>query len=133
MVSQFARAVQPKFRQASRKSGKCFALNAPGSSVENPTMTEAVPSTARSADSYWLTRLVLLRLLGGVYAVAFLAAGKQIVPLIGSHGLLPADLFLESRGELVETRRSGPLAAAFVRQRPAPAEFVATGRLAGGH
>jgi hypothetical protein len=47
-----------------------------------------------SFDSYWLTRFVILRWLGFVYAVAFLAAALQIVPLIGSHGLLPLDLFL---------------------------------------
>src|SRR5207247_2132120 len=43
---------------------------------------------------YWLTRFVILRLLGGIYAVAFLAAAKQILPLIGSHGLLPAGAYL---------------------------------------
>ncbi|MGD1090173.1 MAG: lipase maturation factor family protein, partial [Verrucomicrobiota bacterium] len=58
-------------------------------------MTEAVPSLPRCADSYWLTRFVMLRLLGCVYAVAFLVAAKQILPLIGSHGLLPVDLFLQ--------------------------------------
>lgn len=57
-------------------------------------MTEGVSSSQRPADSYWLTRFVLLRLLGFVYAVAFLAAARQIVPLIGSHGLLPLDLFI---------------------------------------
>jgi hypothetical protein len=36
----------------------------------------------------------LLRLLGGVYAVAFLAAARQILPLIGSRGLLPVSDFL---------------------------------------
>jgi len=44
--------------------------------------------------TYWLTRFVLLRLLGFVYAVAFLVAANQILPLIGSHGLMPLDLFL---------------------------------------
>lgn len=58
-------------------------------------MTEPVPSPPRSADSYWLTRFVILRLLGFVYAMAFFVAVKQILPLIGSHGLLPVDLFLE--------------------------------------
>jgi hypothetical protein len=58
-------------------------------------MMEAVPSLPRCADSYWLTRFVMLRLLGCVYAVAFLVAAKQILPLIGSHGLLPVDLFLQ--------------------------------------
>jgi hypothetical protein len=41
-----------------------------------------------------MTRFAILRLLGCVYAVAFLAAAKQILPLIGSHGLLPVDSFL---------------------------------------
>ncbi|MBX6326637.1 MAG: hypothetical protein IRY93_11440, partial [Chthoniobacterales bacterium] len=32
-------------------------------------------------NSYWLTRFVILRLLGFVYAVAFLVAANQLVPL----------------------------------------------------
>src|SRR6266513_361262 len=47
-------------------------------------------------NSYWLTRFVILRLLGFVYAVAFLVAGQQLVPLIGEHGLTPANHFLAS-------------------------------------
>src|SRR5438477_258405 len=42
-------------------------------------------------NSYWLTRFVILRLLGFVYAVAFLVAARQLVPLIGEHGLTPAN------------------------------------------
>ena len=57
-------------------------------------MTETAPAPARPAESYWLTRFVILRLLGAVYAVAFLVAAKQILPLIGSHGLTPLNLFL---------------------------------------
>ena len=73
-------------------------------------MTETVPSSSRAVDTYWLTRLVMLRLLGGVYAVAFLAAAKQILPLTGSHGLLPVNSFLEQvQGAL------GSPAAGFVR------------------
>jgi len=45
------------------------------------------------APSYWLTRFVILRLLGLVYAIAFLVAINQVVPLIGSHGLLPLDSY----------------------------------------
>ncbi len=45
--------------------------------------------------SYWLTRFVLLRLLGLVYAVAFLSLAQQVLPLIGHEGLLPADTFLD--------------------------------------
>jgi Lipase maturation factor len=61
----------------------------------NLAMAETISSPPSSADSYWLTRFVMLRLLGFVYAVAFLVAAKQILPLIGSDGLLPVNLFLE--------------------------------------
>jgi len=44
--------------------------------------------------TYWLTRFLILRLLGIVYAVAFLATIIQIIPLIGEHGLLPASVFI---------------------------------------
>ena len=47
-------------------------------------------------NSYWLTRFVILRLVGFVYAVAFLVAAQQLVPLIGKHGLTPATHFLAS-------------------------------------
>jgi hypothetical protein len=57
-------------------------------------MTSAIQSPAPSRATYWLTRFVLLRLLGCVYAAAFLSAAEQILPLIGSHGLLPVDSFL---------------------------------------
>jgi hypothetical protein len=50
----------------------------------------------RRGNSYWLTRFVILRLLGFVYAVAFLVAAQQLVPLIGEHGLTPANHFLAS-------------------------------------
>jgi Lipase maturation factor len=50
--------------------------------------------------TYWLTRFLILRLLGIVYAVAFLVAINQILPLIGSHGLTPVDTFL---GRVIES------------------------------
>src|SRR4030095_11406624 len=46
-------------------------------------------------NSYWLTRFVMLRFLGFVYAIAFLVAAQQLVPLVGEHGLTPANHFLE--------------------------------------
>lgn len=73
-------------------------------------MTETVPSPTGSADSYWLTRFILLRWLGSVYAVAFLVAIRQILPLIGSHGLLPANLFLDRIQQAL-----GSPAAGFIR------------------
>ncbi len=57
-------------------------------------MTESGPVTARPAASYWLTRFVILRLLGAVYVIAFLVAAKQILPLIGSNGLTPLNLYI---------------------------------------
>ena len=58
----------------------------------------AAPATwplAGAPPTYWLTRFVVLRLLGGLYAVAFLVAINQILPLIGADGLLPVGLFLK--------------------------------------
>ncbi len=43
---------------------------------------------------YWLTRFVLLRLLGFVYFVAFLCLAQQLLPLLGHDGLTPVPLFL---------------------------------------
>src|SRR5262245_44904439 len=57
-------------------------------------MTPTEPSPARPAENYWLTRFVILRWLGCVYALAFFVAAKQVLPLIGSQGLLPVGLFL---------------------------------------
>jgi hypothetical protein len=50
------------------------------------------PTLARG--SYWLTRFVLLRWLGLVYLIAFFAAARQLVPLVGAHGLTPGSLFI---------------------------------------
>jgi len=47
-----------------------------------------------SPHPYWLTRFIILRLLGLVYFIAFLSLAQQILPLIGSRGLLPVSLFL---------------------------------------
>jgi len=53
-------------------------------------------------NSYWLTRFLILRLLGFVYAVAFLVAAQQLVPLVGERGLTPATHF--SSGDSITTR-----------------------------
>jgi len=52
------------------------------------------PASMSPRPTFWLTRFLILRLLGAVYAIAFLAAINQVLPLIGSHGLLPADTFI---------------------------------------
>jgi hypothetical protein len=63
-------------------------------------------------NSYWLTRFVILRLLGFVYAVAFLIAAQQLVPLIGEHGLTPANHFLASVQTQLGSRTAGVLRVA---------------------
>ncbi len=63
--------------------------------------SEPGPHAARDRDdvglkpSYWLTRFVILRLTGLIYFVAFLSLARQVLPLIGHQGLLPADQFLD--------------------------------------
>jgi lipase maturation factor len=64
----------------------------------------------KSSPSYWLTRFLILRLLGAVYAVAFLAAANQVIPLIGANGLLPVGQFLHEAGNTL-----GSPAAGFIR------------------
>jgi len=48
-----------------------------------------------SADTYWLTRFVLLRWMGFVYLIAFYVAARQLAPLVGANGLTPAPLFFQ--------------------------------------
>ncbi len=70
-------------------------LSTPREGTVSPAPQLELKPPGRQAQTYWLTRFMILRLLGLVYAVAFLAAANQILPLIGSHGLLPVGLFLE--------------------------------------
>ena len=60
-------------------------------------------------NSYWLTRFIILRLLGFVYAIAFLVAAQQLVPLIGGHGLTPARYFLGEIHSQLGSRTAGML------------------------
>ncbi|MEA3212168.1 MAG: hypothetical protein QOE70_5225 [Chthoniobacter sp.] len=62
---------------------------------------------APALTGYWLTRFVILRLLGLVYFVAFLVAANQLVPLVGTRGLLPADSYLRRLAEHFGSRWEG--------------------------
>src|SRR5689334_21342196 len=62
-----------------------------------------------AGNSYWLTRFIILRLLGFVYAVAFLIAANQLIPLIGEHGLTPATHFLTQVQTELGSRSAGML------------------------
>ncbi len=56
---------------------------------------EEIHLRSRHPASSWLTRFLILRLLGLVYFVGFLSAALQVLPLIGSNGLLPVGAYLE--------------------------------------
>ncbi len=58
-------------------------------------LSEMNADLAGGRPTYWLTRFVILRLLGAIYAVAFLVAINQIIPLIGANGLLPLNTFIQ--------------------------------------
>jgi hypothetical protein len=60
--------------------------------------------------TYWLTRFVILRLVGVIYAVAFVVAINQIIPLIGANGLLPVGIYLKELSHAL-----GSAGAGFVR------------------
>src|ERR1700743_412114 len=60
--------------------------------------------------TYWLTRFLILRLLDVIYAVAFLVAINQVVPLIGENGLLPLNIYLKQVSHAL-----GSSGAGFVR------------------
>jgi hypothetical protein len=66
-----------------------------------------VPFPARPRPTYWLTRWLILRLLGFVYCFAFLSLATQVLPLLGHDGLLPADRFLERVAQHHGSRWSG--------------------------
>jgi hypothetical protein len=57
--------------------------------------------------TYWLTRFVILRLLGLIYAIAFLVAINQVLPLIGSNGLLPVGIYLKQISQALGSDRAG--------------------------
>ena len=59
---------------------------------------------SEQSHSYWLTRFVILRLLGLVYFVAFLSLANQVLPLIGKDGLLPIGLYLRQAEKYLGSR-----------------------------
>ena len=72
--------------------------------------SQSVEPAPDARPTYWLTRFMILRLLGIIYAVAFLVVINQILPLIGSHGLLPVGIYLKQISDAL-----GSPGAGFVR------------------
>ena len=76
------------------------------SSVVLTEARDVTPSPAEpQGNTYWLTRFLLLRLLGIVYLAAFLSLAVQVLPLIGAHGLLPATTLAGRRRPRPRRRR----------------------------
>src|SRR5207244_12426354 len=69
----------------------------------------SIGSFFASVNSYWLTRFIILRLLGFVYTIAFLVAGRQLVPLVGRSGLTPAYDYLYNIHSQLGSRTEGML------------------------
>ncbi|MEO6773832.1 MAG: hypothetical protein ABI467_12580, partial [Kofleriaceae bacterium] len=59
------------------------------------TPWETVLGWCGAPRDYQLTRWLILRLLGLVYVFAFLGILLQGLPLLGSHGLTPAAVFVD--------------------------------------
>ena len=64
-----------------------------GVAEESPTARPL--ASAAQAQTYWLARFAILRLLGLIYFIAFVAFINQGIPLLGENGLLPVGSFLE--------------------------------------
>jgi hypothetical protein len=75
--------------------------------VERPITPRDWLKHAQQEQSYWLTRFVILRLLGFIYLAAFVSLACQVLPLIGSNGLLPADDFLVRAQAILGSRNAG--------------------------
>src|SRR3954447_78105 len=79
-----------------------------GNEIDN--RSEGMSYIYPARPTYWLTRFLILRLLGVIYGIAFLVAINQIVPLIGANGLLPIANSLQ-----VISSALGSSAAGFIR------------------
>ncbi len=59
------------------------------------------------APTYWLTRFMILRLPGVIYAVAFLVLINEIVPQTGADGLLPVSIYLKQVANVLGSTGAG--------------------------
>lgn len=75
--------------------------------MEEPEAINTESVYIQPRPTYWLTRFMILRLLGIVYAIAFLVAINQIIPLIGSHGLTPLNIYLNRISTALGSNASG--------------------------
>ncbi len=59
-------------------------------------LTHLFPGREVAPPTYALVRWIFLRGLGGVYLIAFLSLGSQLLGLVGSDGIVPTAAFMES-------------------------------------
>jgi hypothetical protein len=72
-----------------------------------PRIADRVARDDLTAPGAWLTRFVILRLLGLVYLMAFLTLVNQGPALLGRHGLLPLGDFLDAVVDSLGSRGAG--------------------------
>jgi len=65
------------------------------------------PVAVPLVGSYWITRVLALRWLAGIYSIAFLVAYFQNKELIGDDGILPARCLLDRVDKAVEANLRG--------------------------
>jgi len=85
-------------------------VDAPGStslSSRVASFAERVAREAAGARGDWLTRFVVLRLLGLVYLMAFLTLVNQGPALLGPRGLLPVNGYLDAVAGALGSRAAG--------------------------
>ena len=82
-------------------------INLITSKQRNFANSESSPSGLKNPRTYWLTRFMILRLLGIIYAVAFLVAINEIIPLIGKDGLTPVSIFFKQVSEALGSNHAG--------------------------
>src|SRR5664279_5103619 len=70
-------------------------------------LSQMVKPDMGGRPTYWITRFLILRFLGLIYAVAFAVAINQIVPLIGANALLPVETFLDRVTDSLGSRSAG--------------------------
>ena len=72
--------------------------DAPRTEVPEQPPADASQPRGPDAQTYWLARFAILRLLGLIYFIAFLVFINQGIPLLGANGLLPVPAFLDRVG-----------------------------------
>lgn len=91
----------------SKQTPSAFVIRAGNFANSHPITIGSSLFESTHRRTYWLTRFMILRLLGIIYAVAFLVAINEIIPLIGSGGLTPVNIFLKQVSDALGSKSAG--------------------------